>query len=207
MMWRATGIAASMVLVACATMEDPSEDPIEGEETQALTGPTILKTGTSTAHVLSSSSTGPGLEIDGGKQLGSYLIAKYDGVRTSADVTADFTVTAEPGAAFVYSLRGSGLGYTGKHLRVDRVPNSTTLRTGTPNGNVNCGTLPSNDATLVTIALSTAAQRFDVLIDGAPTACTDLQTGIVGPIVGFEMMDASNDGYGGKVRFEGLAYP
>jgi len=190
------------LFAACATMDDP----MESEDVAALSGPTIYHAGSSTAHVLQTSSAGAGLEIDGGTQYGAYVLALYSGAQLTGDVTADVTITAAPGAAFSYVLRGSGTGYGGKQLRLERLPGSTTLRATAATGNVNCGTLASGTPVQVTLAVSPSAHQFDVLIDGAPTACTNLATNLAAPIVGFNLMDASNIGYGGVVRYESASY-
>jgi hypothetical protein len=190
----------SLLLASCATTMD---SPAEREDVAALSGPTIYHAGSSTAHVLQTTSAGVGLEIDGGTEYGSYALAMYSGAQLSGDVTADVTITAAPGAAFSYILRGSGTGYGGKQLRLERLPGSTRLRAA---GTVDCGTLASGRAVQVTLAISPAAHQFDVLIDGAPTACTNVPTTLAAPIVGFNLMDASNTGYGGVVRYESASY-
>jgi len=205
MTWLATLSASTVLLAACATMDDPSE-PSEGEELQALSGPTVYKAGTSTAQAIQSSNPGAALQINGGSELGSYLLARYSGNRISGDVTADVTITAAAGAAFSYVLVGSGTGYGGKQLRLERLPGSTTLRAGAAGGPVTCGSVPSGTPVQITLAVSPAAHQFDVLIDGAQTSCTNLATNLASPVIGFNLMDASNQGYGGTVRYEGLSY-
>jgi hypothetical protein len=209
------------VISACATMDDPGEgdeatapEDIAVEEAQAqspaqsLSSPTIVRAGSSTATVISSlSGSYGGLEISGGPELGAFAVATYYPSATSGDVAAAFTVTPAPGSAFVYSLKGTGPGYSYTHLRLERRPGSTDLRAASTSGIVICGTVPSSTPTTIGIALATSARRFSVSINGAATACTNLGTKLAPPITGFEMMDASNAGYGGVVRFEGLAYP
>jgi hypothetical protein len=45
---------------------------------------------------------------------------------------------------------------------------------------------------------ATFPHTFDVLINGTPTNFTGLST----PFTGLNVMDASNDGWGGTVRFD-----
>ena len=221
--------ASSQMLFACATeldgdpqMEGGEEATISPEDlgngdagddgdemsteldstTQAVSAPTILKAGSSTASV--GGSLAPSLEVSGGRELGAYLIAKYTtGRRSTGTFTGEVTITAAPGAAFTYALLGSGPGYSGKQLRIERLPGSTELRAASGDRIVTCGTLGSA-ATKVTVALSIDSRRFDVKLDGAPTACTGLPTRVAPPMVGFQMQDASNEGYGGLVRFDGM---
>ena len=47
--------------------------------------------------------------------------------------------------------------------------------------------------------------KFDVLIDGASSSCSGLSATVVPPMTGFSMMDAANEGYGGRVEFSDLA--
>lgn len=211
-----------LVISGCATTDDPIEDEggvddvaTESAETStteaqapSTTSPSIVRGGSSDARVIASVAGGyAGLELDGGTELGAFAIATYYPASTSGDVAAAFTVTPDPGSAFIYSLKGTGTGYAYTHLRIERAPGSTDLRAATTTGIVTCGTVPSGTATAIGISLATAAKRFSITIDGAPTACTNLTTKLGAPITGFEMMDASNAGYGGVVRFGGLAFP
>lgn len=171
---------------------------------EALLSPTIVQGGTSTATVISSDQ-GPGLRIDGGRELGSFLIAAYGITPTLMDATAEFVVTPVSSASFVYTLRGSGRGYSGKQLRLERKPNSTELAAAATSGSVVCGTVASDGRTAVTLVFNATARTFTVLLDGNPSACTSLPTALQPPIVGFNLMDASNAGWGGQVTFEDLA--
>jgi hypothetical protein len=119
-------------------------------------------------------------------------------------VTAEFTVNPAAGASFAYELLGSGSGY-GKMLRLQRIPGSDTLQAVAATSVVTCGPLASGQPTAVTLSLDVTAARFDVLIAGAPSACTDLPARLVPPLVGIRVEDTGNAGYGGHVEFTGLA--
>ena len=49
-----------------------------------------------------------------------------------------------------------------------------------------------------------ASGTFDVLIDGAASECTSLPTKLQPPVIGCNLMDASNEGWGGRVDFTDL---
>jgi hypothetical protein len=94
----------------------------------------------------------------------------------------------------------------GKQLRLQRVPGSPNLVAAAATGMVTCGAIAPDTSTLVTLVVHAMPPRtFDVLLDGAATACTGLATGLEPPFVGFEIMDPSNEGYGGRVTFDGLS--
>jgi hypothetical protein len=152
-----------------------------------------------------SSSPGVGLQIDGSTQLGAFLIATYDLEPGLTDATGSFTVTPAIDAAFVYTLRGSGTGYSGKQLRLQRRPGSDQLEAAASTGSVSCGVVASDISTPVNLQFNAASHTFTVLINGAPSStCTSLPTKLEPPIVGFHLMDASNDGWGGEVEFRSL---
>jgi hypothetical protein len=160
--------------------------------------------GTSSATELSASQGGPGMVIHGGTELGSYYLAMYNAT-TPADATARFTVKPGTGAAFVYILRGTGSSYIKRQLRLERLPGSTTLQAAATTGVVACGSVASDKPTNVALVFHPASQTFDVLIGGAASACTALPTRMGAPVVGFSLMDASNEGYGGEVEFTALS--
>jgi len=115
------------------------------------------------------------------------------------------TVDPAPGASFIYGLNGSGSGYSTRNLRLQRVPGSNQLYATTATGQVACGPI-INAATSVTLAYDGDHHNtFDVQVGGTPSACTRLSTRMKPPVVGFELMAASNAGYGGVVTFSQLA--
>lgn len=187
--------------------EDQQADDTQIEDTQtenqlASANPTISSSGASSASVISSL-RGAGLRINGGSDYGSYLLASYR-VGGSSQNTGEFTVTPTGGASFIYVLVGSGRSYTTHQLRFERRPGSSELRAAATTGSVVCGTVASDQPTHVSVTLDAASQTFDVRIDGATSACTNLATRLLGPVVGFNLMDASNEGYGGRVEFRDL---
>jgi hypothetical protein len=197
---------SKVLFVACSLIIGCSTDDklaTSNTEQEALSGPTITKAGDSWAMVISSSPE-VGLYINGSTQLGAFLIATYDLDSSLTDATGSFTVTPAVDAAFVYTLRGSGTGYSGKQLRLQRRPGSDQLEAAASTGSVSCGVIASGTATPVTLQFNAASHTFTVLINGASSMCTSLPTKLQPPIVGFHLMDASNEDWGGEVEFRNL---
>jgi hypothetical protein len=181
------------------------EDPVttNTDQQDAITGPTITHGGTSSAEVVSSLA-GSAMRIDGGKQLGSFAVATYR-YGASGATTAEFTVTPAAGASFAFGVVGNGATYARRQLRLERIPGSTQLRVNAATGLVQCGTLASSTPTAITVSIDpTPPASFDILMNGAATACANLPTTLQMPLIGFNMMDASNEGYGGLVEFTGV---
>jgi hypothetical protein len=200
-------LCCAPTIAGCGVDEDSvaSKTQQSTQPQDALSSPTIARAGTSSARILSSTLGGPGLEITAGSELGAYLIAAYGVTLGSRDATAEFTVTPASGAAFVYILLGSGTRYSTRQLRLQRTPGSSTLQAAASTGNVTCGTVASGAPTRVAVVFDAASRTFDVLINGARSACMDLPTAIQPPVVGFDLMDASNEGWGGQVDFTDLS--
>lgn len=195
-------ISCGLVLAACSTADGSVTAATDDQP--ALSGPAITRGGTSSAHAVDSL-RGSGLQIDGSTEIGSFAIATYGGTAGSAETTVEFAVTPAPGASFVYSLLGSGSRYSTRQLRVQRAPGSDQLRAASTTGEVACGAIASGTPTAVAIVFRPGAQTFDVRINGAATPCANLPSKLQAPAKGFSMMDASNEGYGGRVVFGDLA--
>ena len=167
-------------------------------------GPAIAGAGASSARILSPSPAGPGLEIVGDPALGSFVEAIYGATSGSSDTTAAVTVTPAAGASFVYLLLGSGSRYTTQQLRIQRTPGSSVLEAAAATGTAPCGAIADGTPTDLAVVFHAASGTFDVRIGGAASGCTGLPTRLQPPVVGFGMMDASNEGWGGRVDFTGL---
>jgi hypothetical protein len=224
----ASFVSAGLIATGCASVDagpdDPADDPTP-EATSASDGVTIVPTastppaqtgaisapqlaysGSSTAAVITSSSSGaPGLAISGDPAEGAFLLARYSVTPSVNDATAQLTVTPHGDAAFFYMLTASGSGYATRQLRLQRLPGSTVLQAQIPTGTAVCGDVASDRPTSIALAFHSSTQTFDVLFDGAATACTGLPTRLKPPVIGFDLMDASNAGYGGQVEFTDLA--
>jgi hypothetical protein len=190
---------------------DPANVPDLGQADQAVSrafpipAPDIATGGSSTATA-TTSLVGAGLQIDGGTEAASYALASYM-IDTGGAMraTAKFTVNPASGASFTYALRGTGSGYSSRYLRLQRVPGSDALQAVSANGAVACGSLLSGRPTSVSLSFDGAARTFDVLIDGAPSACNRLPTRTSGPVAGFRVTDETVQGYGGHVELTSLA--
>src|SRR5882724_3058647 len=198
------GISFSFVFGGCAAEPEDDGELSSAQQNSIASGPAIAQGGNSSARILAPSSTGSGLEISGSPDLGSFLIASYGATTGSSGATARATVTPAPGATFVYTLLGSGTGYSGRQLRLQRTPGSSDLTAAASNGNVTCGMVASGAPTKLSLVFHAAAGTFDVLIGGAASGCTGLPTKLQPPVIGFSLMDASNDGWGGRVDFTNL---
>jgi len=198
------GISSSIVFGGCAVEPEEDGELSSAQQNSITSGPAITQGGHSSARLLAPSLAGPGVEINGSPDLGSFLIASYEATTGSSGATAGATVTPAPGAAFVYTLLGSGTGYSGRQLRLQRMPGSSDLTAAAATGNVTCGTVVSGAPTKLGLVFHAASGTFDVLIGGAASGCTSLPTKLQPPVIGFSLMDASNEGWGGRVDFTDL---
>ena len=174
-------------------------------EVQAASGaPDITTTGSTTFRV-QTSPAGPELLMNGGIDLASWGQASFWVSNNASLLTAELTVNPAPNAAFQYAVVASGKSYQTRELRLQRAFGSDALQAVTSSGPVDCGALPSNQATPVTLSVDRTAATFDVLIGGASSACTDLPTRIEGPIKGFRVTDSGSQDFGGRVTFTALS--
>ena len=190
---------------ATAATGDTSAASASSTSTQELPPPQIAYSGGSRVLLLAGAapSSAGSVQITGDPSEGAFALARYSVPISGNRATAQFTVDPAPGASFIYDLNGTGSGYSTRTLRLERVPGSNQLYATTATGKVACGPI-ANAATSVTLAYDGDHRTFDVQIGGAPSACTRLSTRMKPPVVGFELMDASNAGYGGVVTFSQL---
>jgi hypothetical protein len=212
-----------MFATACATSDgtadhpdpmtdrDPPQDPgrIQGLDQQAPAqaasgAPDITTTGSTTFRV-QTSSAGTELLMNGGIDLASWGQASFWVSNNASLLTAELIVNPAPNAAFQYAVVASGKSYQTRELRLQRAFGSDALQAVTSSGLVDCGALPSNQATPVTLSVDRTAATFDVLIGGASSVCTDLPTRIEGPIKGFRVTDSGYQNFGGRVTFTVLS--
>ena len=165
----------------------------------------ISSAGASTAVVVDTADHSRVLELRGSTTLGDYLIASRNFSAPVTEIQYSFAINPSAGASFVTALNGAGSSLGARRIRLQRAPGSTTLVAQTvPSGTNNCGTLASGVWSTVTLRIhaTTLPHTFDVLINGASTSCTGLTTGLSTPFTGLNVMDASNDGWGGSVQFD-----
>jgi hypothetical protein len=182
----------------------PAGDSQPGAQAQAASGPDIVTTGSTTFRT-QTSLVGTELLMNGGIDLASWGTASFWLSNSASFVTAELTVNPAPNAAFQYAVIASGKTYQTRELRVQRVFGSDALQAVTSAGAVDCGPLPSNQATPVTLSIDRTAATFDVLIGGASSACTDLPTKIAGPLKAFRIQDSGYQNYGGRITFSDLS--
>ncbi len=191
--------------VAAATTTVFSEN-LQTTATGPLGAPwTISKAGASAAVVKDTATHGRVLDLQGSTTNGDFLVAARSFSSSSTEIQSSFAVNPSAGSSFVTAFNGAGSSLGARRIRLQRDLGSTTLVAQTvPSGTNSCATLASGVWSTVTLRVHTAASphTFDVLINGATTSCTGLSTGLSTPFTGLNVMDASNDGWGGSVLFD-----
>ncbi|HET9913734.1 MAG TPA: hypothetical protein VFQ13_17710 [Anaerolineales bacterium] len=166
---------------------------------------TISSSGTGTANIANTTDHGHVLQLQGSKTEGHFLIGSLPFSSSSTDIIVQVDVKPGSGASFIWSLHGAGTSIGRRRIRLQLAPGSTTLAAQTvPSGTTNCGTLSPDTWSKVTLIVHTASRKFDVLINDASTSCTDIAAGIQPPFKHVSVMDASNTGWGGTVRFDNI---
>jgi len=161
----------------------------------------------STASVVSASGRGRALQLHGSTRSGEFVIAARAFEAAQTDASFAFAVRPNSGASFIVSFKGAGGSIGARRIRLQRAAGSTALVANTAGvGDVSCGSLASNVWSNVSLRVHTQASphTFDVLINGAPSACNGTATELGTPFTGIDVMDASNSGWGGDVLFDEL---
>jgi len=167
----------------------------------------------SRATIVNTTDHGKVLLLHGGKVAPSFLIASLGFSSSVSVISAEVDVNPAAGATFVWSLNGAGSSLGARRIRLERGtvanPSSTSLDAQTsPSGTTSCvPNLPSGAWSRIKLVVHTDVfpHQFDVLLNGAATACTGIATGLSAPFNRVTIMDASNDGWGGDVRFDNIA--
>ena len=169
---------------------------------------TISRSRASAAQVASTGTThGKVLVLNGSTTSGEFLIASKGLSSSASQVTSAFDIRPTAGSSFVWSFHGAGSSIGSRRIRLQRVPGSTMLVAQTvPSGSTNCGNLANDVWSRVTLVVRTATfpHTFDVRINGVATACKGVSANISPPFNAMNIMDASNAGYGGIVRFDNI---
>src|SRR3954471_14321131 len=140
---------------------DPAPASAPPAQSGAISAPQLAYSGSSTASVLTSASSGaPGLAISGDRSEGAFLLARYSMTPSVNDATAQLTVTPHGDAAFLYMLTASGSGYASRQLRLQRLPGSTALQAQIPTGTAVCGDVASDRPTAIALAFHSSTQTF-----------------------------------------------
>jgi hypothetical protein len=167
---------------------------------------TITSGGVSTVTVEDFGDHGHVARLDG-DQTADFLIATRGFSAKATTITSSVQIRPDGGSSFIWILEGAGRSLGRRRIRLQRAPGSDTLVANTvPGGNRACGTLPSGVWSTVSLTVHAEGlpHTFDVRINGAGTACTASVTGLSPPFSGVSIMDASNEGWGGRVRFDSI---
>jgi hypothetical protein len=161
--------------------------------------------GPSTVSVVSTADHGKALLLHGSNS--AYLIASLPFSASATQITTEADIKPDSGAAFIWTLTGAGSSIGRRRIRLQRPPGTETLQVQTvPAGTVNCATLHSGvwSSVKLVVHAQTWPHTADVLINDAPTACSNLTVGLSPPFNGVQVMDAGNEGYAGNVRFDNI---
>ncbi|TCO50823.1 hypothetical protein [Actinocrispum wychmicini] len=204
-------VAVFVLFVAVLTPNANATTVVFSENFQTTpTGPlgapwSISQAGASTAVVMDTSDHGRVLELRGSTTLGDFLIASRSLSSSATEILESYAIKPSAGSAFVTAFNGAGSSIGARRVRLQRAPGSNTLVAQTsPSGSTDCTNLTSGVWSTVTLKVhaTTLPHTFDVLVNGAATSCTGITTGLSAPFNGLNVMDASNDGWGGKVQFD-----
>lgn len=158
---------------------------------------------TTQANVESTSDHGKVLQFRGSSAAGDFLIARLT-TSVSADMVASIDVKPDSGSSFIWSVHTPR--YKSR-IRVERWPGSGQLIANAPGsgGDVDCGSLPAGEWSQVRLVVHTSPSvTFDVLLDGIPTACQDIETSLSPGFTLVQLYDSSSQGWGGNVRFDNV---
>jgi hypothetical protein len=165
-------------------------------------------TTTSTARVVSTSTThGRVLLLHGATTEGNFLIASRSLSSSATQIRSAVDILPAAGSSFIWTLHGAGSSIGSRRIRLQRAPGTTMLAAQTsPSGTTNCGSVPNGVWSRVTLIVyaQTYPHTFDVLINGAATACRKVVANLSPPFNSVSIMDASNTGWGGDVRFDNI---
>jgi hypothetical protein len=164
--------------------------------------------GGSSVAVASTSDHGNVLKLHGSTAEGEFIAASTAISSSAKELHVQVDVRPDSGASFVWQLNGSGPAENDHHIRLQRAPGTTRLvASASPNGNSDCGPLPSATWSTITLVVHTnacAQQTFDVLVNGMGTLCSGIATGMGPPYTAVLIMDPSNPGWGGDVLFDNI---
>lgn len=162
----------------------------------------------STARVVSTSTThGRVLLLHGATTEGNYLIASRSLSSSATQISSAVDILPAAGSSFIWSLHGAGSSIGSRRIRLQRAPGTTMLVAQTvPSGSTSCGNVPNGVWSRVTLIVYTQTfpHTFDVLINGTLTACRKITANLSPPFNAVSVMDASNAGWGGDVRFDNI---
>jgi len=166
----------------------------------------VTKSGSSRADVVNPT-TGKHLLFHGGTADGDYMLVRRNFSSAATEIVVNADLNPAANSSFVWELHGAGSSIGRRYIRLQRFVGSTMLISYTvPGGSRNCAPLPSGVWSRVTLKVhaTTYPHTFDVLINGTPTACTGLSTGLSPTFTYVSITDINAVGYGGDTRFDNL---
>jgi hypothetical protein len=191
------GTAAAATTVFTENFENTKPGPLEAPWS-------ITSAGASTAVVVATADHGRVLDLRGSTASGDFLIASRGFSSAATEIEYSVAVNAGVGSSFITALNGNGTSLSGRRIRLQQDPGSTTLVAQTSiSGTSACAVLtPGWSTVTLRVHATAAAHTYDVVVNGAPTKCTGIATGLSAPFTGLNVMDASNEGFGGSVLFD-----
>jgi len=161
--------------------------------------------GASTAVVVNTPDHGRVLNLRGSKTIPDSLVATDHFASAATEVQFNYAVDASSGSSFQTELNGTGNSYFSRHLNLRLEPGSNTLvALISPTGLTDCGPLVRDSWSTVTLRVheTVLPHTFDVLINGARTSCTGIETRQAAPFTGISVIDGLDTGEGGSVLFD-----
>jgi hypothetical protein len=195
-----------------SSIEEPLTQPIAIDFESYPLGPlgspwsVSPPSGPSTVTIMNTADHGKVLRLHGDNA--AYLFATLAFSSSATEITTSVDVRPATGASFIWILNGAGSSIGRRRIRLQHPPGTDVLQVQTvPAGTVNCGRVPSNLWSKVTLVVHAQSwpHTADVLINGAPTACSRLDVGLSPPFSSVQIMDAGNDGWAGNVDFDNIA--
>ena len=134
---------------------------------------------------------GQAIHIHGSPASGDFVLARLS-MSVPSDLVASVDVNPADGAAFVWTVHGTGVSLYKRRIRLERSAGTERLiASAPPSGDTDCGAaLPSGTWSTLTLVVHTAQQpsTFDVLVDGNATECSGLAAYVTKP---FNMLEES----------------
>jgi hypothetical protein len=192
------GIAAADTTALSENFQNTPTGPL-GEPWQ------LTVNGASTAVVVNTADHGRVLNLRGSKTIPDSLVATRPFSSAATEVQFSFAVNASAGSSFQTELNGTGNSYFSRHLNLRLEPDSNTLVALTsPTGLTDCGPLARGSWSTVTLRVheTVLPHTYDVLINGARTSCTGIETRQSAPFTGISVIDGLDTGQGGSVLFD-----
>lgn len=160
------------------------------------------------ASVVASSEHGKVLRMSGSRTSGQFLIAELPFSAAGPRAEVSFQVAPDQNSNFVFFLNAVRVGYRSSRISLQLSPGSNELVRVSSYPQVSCGTLRPGTWSSVQISIRSdvSPSTYDVRINGVlKPECASQTTPLRLPLRSLQLMDASNDGWGGDVLFDDFA--